>query len=199
MPDEADKIACFLPGLVDHGQPAVMSDAQISRLPVFTAEGLAQRDPEKYARCRALFFGAGLSQRQICCIERVSYHTLSALILRESRGADARQWNLAMQGDVRAITAQGMSVARELLADPKAVKKAGLRGVAALLHVMRDVAEVIEGRIPAHGADGDHDCKAAAADYLRAARSKPIEAEEIGTSGDRAKAVASGHGEAKHD
>lgn len=156
----------FLPGLEHESMLSPMSQAQIARLPAYTAEHLFSNDPERYALAARLFFGSSMSQRMVCAHARISGHTLASIISRECKGTTAARWREAMSGDLRAITAMALSVSGEMLADPKACKAAGLRGVAAILRECTNAHEVLQGRLPPKDDSPRHDAEAAARDYL---------------------------------
>lgn len=170
--------ASFLPGLAQEAMPVPCTDEELERIPVHTAERLLALEPERYALATALFFGCGLPHRMVCRVARLSPHTLTAIIRRESNSRTAEEWRQSMSGDLRALAAMAQSAAGELLADPEAVREGGLRGVATILRELTHAHELLAGRMP-----GQASSKAPSADdYLaamREAHGQSIVGEEI--------------------
>jgi hypothetical protein len=143
-----DTSADFLPGLVPEDMPAPLTEEEYNALPIYTAAQLFKQDERRYKLAVALFFGVGAGFRQTCNICKVGQHTLQAIIRNEVGSKTAEQWRAAASGELRALTQLALSASSQLLADPKAIESAGIKGLATILRELTHAHELINQRLP---------------------------------------------------
>lgn len=179
-------IESMLPGLAQEVLPVPLSDEEIEELPAHTAARLLELHPDRYALATALFFGCPtMSGREICRISRVGSHTLQCIIEREERGRTAEEWRKGASARLRSIADMAMSASQSLLADPCAIKDAGIKGLATLLRESTHAHELLAGRAPGQSTDkraGGAETDTYLASLRDAAQAQSIEAEENGES-----------------
>lgn len=174
--------------------------ADLASLPVFTGEGLARSDPEKYRKIALLFFRAGLGIRQIAELECCSPQTVSAIVARETQGATADEWRGHQIAELRALVALSARAAVDLLTtNEMAVAEAGIKGIAGLLREASAALDRLEDK-QAGAADGGKPGEpqamaSAAAEHLRFLRARsrePISGQKIEAPADAPPAPAAG-------
>lgn len=180
--------AAILPGLEIDVMPMPIGDEELATLKAYTADGLLRAHPDRYALATGLFFGAGLSVRDVCRYARVSPHTMQCIITREAHGELAGRWRAAATGNLRAMISMALSVGADMLVN----RPQGLNGaqVASLLRECVHAHELLEGRATGRSEMVTQPSSAESEETyfeaMRRAHGKPIEAEilEAGRTGE---------------
>lgn len=119
-----------------------MTDAEVDKLPTFTAERVANYDPKRYALAARLLFAENISRRTICKWLHMSPNTLAAIEARELRIHPERIAEL--QAEATAEIAQLKRIGREELRarffDKEAMKNISAKEIASILKTLEDMS-----------------------------------------------------------
>lgn len=173
----------YLPGLIPEDMPEPLTQKEFDAMPIYTAAQLYKQDERRYRLAVALFFGVGAGFRQTCNICKVGQHTLQAIIRNEVASKTAEQWRAAASGELRALTQLALSASSHLLADPKAIGEAGIKGLATILRELTHAHELINQRLPGQVEASKLTPEQQAEAYMKAqahARGQSIEVTENG-------------------
>lgn len=133
-----------LPGLEDEiarMEQDAISDAEITQLPTYTAERVANYEPKRYELAARLLFAENLSRRTICKWLKMSPNTLSAIEVRELRLHPELVKKL--QQEAKAEIVQIMRMGREELRarffDKDAIAKTSTKDIATIIKILDDM------------------------------------------------------------
>lgn len=119
----------MLPGMAEGSVMEGMTEEELRRLPMHTAERVLEKTPERYALAARLFFECGIGVRMICSMLKMSPHTLGAIIRAESGSKSAEEWRNEYQSGLKANLSLAANALGEMMLDKAELKKAGIVGI----------------------------------------------------------------------
>lgn len=135
-----------LPGLesaIAEMEKKALTDKEVKGLPTYTAERVANYEPERYELAARLLFAENMSRRTICRWLHMSPNTLSAIEVRELRLHPERVEELKRESaaEIEQLKRVGREALRARFFDNDAVKKIPAKEIALILKLLDEMSE----------------------------------------------------------